>query len=111
MGPDMVARDRDRRRLVLELLAAGEVVDGPDHYHAAMVFQHGGSQEWSASKIVRSSAFIGRSADAAPATSRLRATTVVPAACPEAFVRSAGPVCAAPPASRGRGSGAGSHRR
>lgn len=45
LGPETAARDRDRRRRVLELLAAGEVVDGPDHYHAAMVFQHGGSQE------------------------------------------------------------------
>lgn len=45
MGPEMVARDRGRRRQVLELLTAGEVLDGPDHFHAAMVFQHGGSQE------------------------------------------------------------------
>lgn len=46
MRPDMAARDRDRRRRVLELLAAGEVVDGPDHFHGAMVFQHGESQEF-----------------------------------------------------------------
>src|SRR5262249_16434854 len=45
IGLAMVARDRDRRRRVLELLAAGEVLGGPDHYHAAMVFQHGGSQQ------------------------------------------------------------------
>jgi len=45
LGPEVAARDRDRRCRVLELLAAGGVVDGPDHYHAAMVFQHGGSQE------------------------------------------------------------------
>src|SRR5262249_28252166 len=45
MGPETSARDWDRRRRVLELLAAGEVVDGPDHFHAAMVFQHVGSQE------------------------------------------------------------------
>jgi len=44
IGPEMADRDRERRRRVAELLAAGEVVDGPDHYHAAMVFQHGGSQ-------------------------------------------------------------------
>jgi hypothetical protein len=46
MGPETSARDRERRRRVLELLAAGEVVDGPDHFHAAMVFQHGASQEF-----------------------------------------------------------------
>lgn len=45
MGLETADRDRERRRRVLELLAAGEVVDGPDHFHAAMVFQHGGSQE------------------------------------------------------------------
>lgn len=45
IGLAMVARDRDRRRRVLELLAAGEVLGGPDHYHAAMVLQHGGSQQ------------------------------------------------------------------
>ncbi|HEY7200163.1 MAG TPA: hypothetical protein VIC57_08130 [Candidatus Dormibacteraeota bacterium] len=45
LGPEVASRDRERRRRVLELLAAGEVVDGADHYHAAMVFQHGGSRE------------------------------------------------------------------
>jgi len=45
LGPDVASRDRERRRWVLELLAAGQVVDGPDHYHAAMVFQHGGPRE------------------------------------------------------------------
>src|SRR5262245_44110663 len=45
VGSEMAARDRDRRRRVLELLAAREVLGGPDHYHAAMVFQHGGSQQ------------------------------------------------------------------
>lgn len=37
----LMERDRARLRRVDELLAAGEVRDGDDHYHAAMVFQHG----------------------------------------------------------------------
>lgn len=44
MGPETADHDRDRRRRVLELLAAGDVADGRDHYHAAMGFQHGGTQ-------------------------------------------------------------------
>ncbi|WP_412540993.1 hypothetical protein R8Z50_35370 [Longispora sp. K20-0274] len=35
------ARDAERRARVAELLAAGEVSTGADHYHAAMIFQHG----------------------------------------------------------------------
>ncbi len=34
-------RDAQRRQTVHELLAAGQVRTGPDHYHAAMVMQHG----------------------------------------------------------------------
>lgn len=44
-GPESSVRDRVRRRPVLELLTAGEVVDTPDHFHAAMVFRHEGSQK------------------------------------------------------------------
>jgi hypothetical protein len=42
---DAAERDRARRRRVGELLATGDVVDGPDHYQAAMIFQHGGFAE------------------------------------------------------------------
>jgi len=41
MADGTAARDRDRERRVAELLAAGEVVDGTDHFYAAQVFQHG----------------------------------------------------------------------
>jgi glycine/D-amino acid oxidase-like deaminating enzyme len=37
----MVERDRVRRERVEELLATGVVQDGPDCFHAALVFQHG----------------------------------------------------------------------
>jgi hypothetical protein len=45
LKPDAGERDRARRRRVRELLVGGQVVSGPDHYHAAMVFQHGGTAE------------------------------------------------------------------
>lgn len=35
------ARDADRRRRVREMLAAGAIRTAADHYHAAMVLQHG----------------------------------------------------------------------
>jgi hypothetical protein len=38
-------RDLARRRRVEELLAAGAAEQGPDFYHAAMVFQHGSRPE------------------------------------------------------------------
>lgn len=34
-------RDEERRARVRELIAAGRLATGRDHYHAAMVFQHG----------------------------------------------------------------------
>lgn len=37
----MAARDKQRRERVNELLATGAVGTGADHYHAAMVLQHG----------------------------------------------------------------------
>jgi hypothetical protein len=42
---DVMERDLARRRRVEELLAAGAAQDGPDCYHAAMVFQHGSRPE------------------------------------------------------------------
>ncbi len=45
LGPDVAERDWARRRRVEALLAAGEAQDGPDFYHAAMVFQHGSGPE------------------------------------------------------------------
>jgi uncharacterized protein DUF6624 len=36
-----VARDATRRARLTELLAAGQVKTAQDHFHAAMVFQHG----------------------------------------------------------------------
>jgi hypothetical protein len=41
MPPDVVERDRARRRRVAELLDAGAGEAGEDYFHAAMVFQHG----------------------------------------------------------------------
>jgi hypothetical protein len=41
--PDVVQRDRARRRRVVELLDAGAARSGEDFFHAAMVFQHGDS--------------------------------------------------------------------
>jgi hypothetical protein len=35
------ARDRERRRRLEELRAAGALQTGPDYYHAAMLYQHG----------------------------------------------------------------------
>ncbi len=37
----MAARDKGRRERVTELLATGAVETGADHFHAAMVLQHG----------------------------------------------------------------------
>jgi hypothetical protein len=39
------ARDRQHRERVLELLEAGAVTTANDHYHAAMIFQHGSEPE------------------------------------------------------------------
>jgi hypothetical protein len=41
LSPDIVERDRARRRRVAELLDAGAAESGEDFVHAAMVFQHG----------------------------------------------------------------------
>jgi hypothetical protein len=38
-------RDEARRRRVLELLASGEVNSADDHFHAAMVLQHGSAPD------------------------------------------------------------------
>jgi hypothetical protein len=38
-------RDEARRQRVQEILAAGEIVTAEDHYHAAMVLQHGRAPE------------------------------------------------------------------
>lgn len=39
----VIVRDRERRRLVMEFLKAGKIQSGDDYYAAAMVFQHGES--------------------------------------------------------------------
>lgn len=41
--PSVVDRDRARRQRVQELLDVGEVQTANDYFHAAMVFQHGGT--------------------------------------------------------------------
>lgn len=41
LSPDLLERDRARRRRVVELLDAGAVETADDFFHAAMTFQHG----------------------------------------------------------------------
>jgi hypothetical protein len=59
--PDMVERDHARRRRALEMIEAGEVIDGADHYHAAMVFQHGDQLDdyWRAHELALEAAELG----------------------------------------------------
>ncbi len=59
--PDIVERDRARRRRVAELVEAGALSTGADHYHAALVFQHGEAPEdnWRAHELARRAAELG----------------------------------------------------
>lgn len=44
---DLGKRDAERRQRVEELIEAGALQAAVDYYHAAMVFQHGGTPEYS----------------------------------------------------------------
>jgi hypothetical protein len=59
--PDLVARDAARRVRVEELIDSGALETADDYYHAAMVFQHGGSLEhaWQAHLLARTAAELG----------------------------------------------------
>jgi hypothetical protein len=39
----LTKNDRERRRVVQGLISIGKLVSAEDYYHAAMIFQHGGS--------------------------------------------------------------------
>lgn len=60
-APDLVARDAARRAKVEQLIDRGALVTADDHYHAAMVFQHGVSPEhvWRAHVLARTAAELG----------------------------------------------------
>ena len=45
MARDVGERDAERRRRVEGIIAAGQMRTAADHFHAAMVFQHGGSPD------------------------------------------------------------------
>lgn len=59
--PDLVARDATRRQMVEELIDKGALVTADDHYHAAMVLQHGAGPEhvWRAHVLARRAAELG----------------------------------------------------
>jgi|SRR5579884_1023421 hypothetical protein len=58
---DLGKRDSARRRRVEELIDAGELQTPEDYYHAAMVFQHGGTVEyaWRAYELAKRAAEMG----------------------------------------------------
>jgi hypothetical protein len=39
----LTKNDRERRRIVQDLIRTNKLVSAEDYYHAAMIFQHGGS--------------------------------------------------------------------
>ena len=41
ISPDLMVQDRQRRARVREIIDAGQMRSSADHFHAAMVFQHG----------------------------------------------------------------------
>src|SRR5918995_4490380 len=54
-------RDAERRRRVTELIEAGALATGADHFHAAMVFQHGDGLDdfWRAHELARAAVELG----------------------------------------------------
>jgi hypothetical protein len=54
-------RDRERRRRVEELIEEGALATGEDYFHAAMVFQHGGSYRhfWRAHQLAKTATDLG----------------------------------------------------
>lgn len=57
----LMERDALRRARVEELVAAGALRTADDHFHAALVFQHGGSvpNYWRAHELARVAAELG----------------------------------------------------
>jgi hypothetical protein len=63
---EMVERDRIRRCRVDELVAEGELATADDYFHAAMIFQHGGSLAyfWRAHELALRAAELGHEGEA-----------------------------------------------
>ena len=66
-------QDTERRAAVMAILRAGGVRTAQDYYNAAMIFQHGGSQD--EIRLAHSLATIASSLRSSPATNWLKAAT------------------------------------